>query len=233
MFMHNPRLPRMREVLDDAKSVGPVRWIASAFSFLGTGDFARRNIRTDGRLEPTGCLGDLGWYCIRFTLWALKWQLPHSVTGRILSQSKAVTGRKPAPMEFSGELFFGEGVSAGFYSSFLAAPQQWAFVSGRDGWLRLPDFVHPFNGNEPSFEVNRKEIRVPAAPGTAAPAPGADLAETGHPTAQNTRMLRNFANQVFSGKLNDDWPMWALKTQRVLDACFESAQKSSKPVKIL
>ena len=67
MFMHSPRLPRLREVLDDGKSVGPVRWIASAFSFLGAGDFARRNIRADGRLEPTGCLGDLGWYCIRFT----------------------------------------------------------------------------------------------------------------------------------------------------------------------
>ena len=38
-------------------------------------------------------------------------------------------------------------------------------------------------------------------------------------------MFRNFANQVFSGKLNDDWPMWALKTQKVLDACHESARR--------
>ena len=227
MFMHNPRLPRIREVLDDGKSVGPVRWIASAFSFLGTGGFSDNNIRVDGRLEPTGCLGDLGWYCIRFTLWALKWQLPRTVTGRILSQSEPTGGRKPAPTEFSAELFFNDGVSAGFYSSFLAAPQQWAFVSGRDGWLRLPDFVHPFNGFEPAFEVNRKEIRVPAAPGVPAPAPGSDLAEFGHATAQNTRMFRNFANQVFSGELNEDWLMWALKTQQVLDACFKSAQAGS------
>jgi hypothetical protein len=40
-------------------------------------------------------------------------------------------------------------------------------------------------------------------------------------------MFRNFANQVFSGKLNDDWPMWALKTQQVMDACFESARNGS------
>ena len=52
----------------------------------------------------------------------------------------------------------------------------------------------------------------------------------GHPTSQDTWMFRNFANQVFSGKLNDDWPSWSLKTQQVLDACFESAQDDGKPV---
>ena len=46
--------------------------------------------------------------------------------------------------------------------------------------------------------------------------------EIGHATAQDTRMLRNFANQVASGKLNEEWPMWALKTQKVLDACLEA-----------
>jgi hypothetical protein len=44
-------------------------------------------------------------------------------------------------------------------------------------------------------------------------------------------MFRDFANQVFSGRLNDDWPMWALKTQRVMDACLESARRNS-PVKL-
>jgi len=232
MFMHHPRLQRIREVLDDGKSIGPVRRIASAFSFLGTDEFSRSNIRLDGRLEPTGCHGDLGWYCIRFTLWALKWQLPHTVTGRILSQSAPIGGRKPTPTEFSAELFFDDGVSAGFYSSFLAAVQQWVFVSGRDGWLRVPDFVHPFNSREPVFEINRTEIRVPAVPGAQMPAAGSDPAELGHATAQNTVMFRNFASQVFSGKLNEEWPMWALQTQQVLDACFESAQRGSKPVKI-
>jgi predicted dehydrogenase len=231
MFMHSPRLNRIREVLDDGKSVGPLRRISSAFSFLGTGDFFHDNIRMDGRLEPSGCLGDLGWYCLRFALWTMNWQLPHTVTGRILSQSTAVSGSLPTPTELSAELFFDGGVSAGFYCSFLAPLQQWVSVSGQKGWLRLPDFVHPFDSYEPAFELNQSEVRVPEAGGGKVPS-GADRTAGSHPTAQDTRMFRNFANQVFSGKLNDDWPMWALKTQQVMDACFESAQETGKPIKL-
>ena len=227
MFMHGARLNRIREALDDDKCVGPLRRISSAFSFLGSGGFSDNNIRVDGRLEPTGCLGDLGWYCIRIALWATKWQLPHTVTGRILAQSEPTGGRKPAPTDFSAELIFDNGISSGFYCSFLAAYQQWAFVSGVNGWVWVPDFVHPFNSREPAFEVNQKEIRLPVVAGVKTTPPGDDLGELGHPTAQNTIMFRNFANQVFSEKLNDEWPMWALKTQQVMDACFESAQKNS------
>jgi predicted dehydrogenase len=237
MFMHNQRLVRVREVFDDGRSVGPVRRISSAFSFYVGEDFFRDSIRVNGCLEPTGCLGDLGWYSLRFSLWTMNWQLPHTVTGRILSQSTAVSGRVLAPTELSGELFFDDGVSAGFYCSFLAPLQQWVSVSGQKGWLRMPDFVHPFDTYEPAFEVNRSEVRVTdpssvtalrrmEAGGGKVPS-GADRTAAGHPTAQDTRMFRNFASQVFSGKLNDDWPMWALKTQQVMDACFESARNGS------
>jgi predicted dehydrogenase len=224
MFMHSPRLARVREYLDDGKSIGPVRRISSGFSFYFGDEFFRDNIRVDGRLEPTGCLGDLGWYSLRFALWAMNWQLPREVTARILSQSTAVNGRTPAPTEFSGELIFDGNVSLGFYCSFVAGLQQWVNVGGMNGWLHLPDFVHPFDSYEPAFTVNRNEIRVTDAGGVKCP-PGVDAAIQGHPTAQDARMFRNFADQVFSGKLNDDWPMWALKTQQVMDACFADALK--------
>jgi predicted dehydrogenase len=225
MFMHSPRLARVREVLEDGKSVGPVRRISSAFSFYVGEAFFQDNIRVNGRLEPAGCLGDLGWYCIRFALWTMNWQMPREVTGRILSQSAAVDGRVPPPPEFSGELIFDGGVSAGFYCSFLAPNQQWVSVSGQKGWLRLPDFVHPFDSREPAFEVNRSEIRLRDAAGDPTRTAGADPGEMGHPTSQDTRMFRNFADQVFTGKLNDEWPMWALKTQQVMDASYADALK--------
>jgi predicted dehydrogenase len=229
MFMHSPRLARVREILDAGQSVGRIRRFSSAFSFYPHDEKSfKDNIRTDGALEPAGALGDLGWYSIRFALWTLDWQLPREVTGKILSLSSTTGGRMPSPMEFSGELFFDDGVSVEFYSSFLTGRQQWVHVSGQNGWLRLPDFVHPLDGYEPSFEVNEKmiccdsEVKCP---------PGADAMLQGHPTAQDTRMFRNFADQIFSGKLNDDWPAWALKTQKVLDACLEAARHGS-PVKL-
>jgi predicted dehydrogenase len=217
MFMHSPRLAKIREVLNDGQSVGEIRRISSAFSFYGADNFLRDNIRVNGALEPAGCLGDLGWYCLRFALWTMNWQLPGEVTGNILSQSGS-----PVPTEFSGELIYDGGVSAGFYCSFLANKQQWAHISGQKGWLRVPGFVQPLNSYEPAFEVNDAEVRTPAA--VKCP-PGADPAGFGHATAQATLMWRNFADQIFSGQLNEDWPRWALPTQRVMDACLEAARR--------
>jgi predicted dehydrogenase len=222
MFMHSQRLAKVREILNDGKNVGEIRRISSAFSFYPGKDFFRDNIRVDGALEPAGCLGDLGWYSIRFILWALNWQLPRAAGGKILSQSEALPNRPSAPSEFSGELFYDDGVSVEFYSSFRAARQQWVHVSGQKGWLRLPDFVHPFDSFEPAFEVNEKFITV--ASDVKCP-PGVDPFPQGHATAQDTRMWRNFADQIFSGKLNEDWPMWSLQTQKVLDACHEAARR--------
>jgi len=221
MFMHSPRLARVREVLDDGQSVGPVRRIASAFSFNPGPEFFSTNIRANGALEPAGCLGDLGWYSIRFALWTLNWQMPREVTGRLLGQSEALPGRPSAPTEFSAGLLYDGGVSVEFYSSFRAAKQQWTHVSGEKGWLLVPDFVHAFNSYEPAFEVNEKIVRIE---GVKCP-PGVDPILQGHPTSQDTWMFRNFATQVFSGKLNTDWPMWAWKTQKVLDACLEAGRR--------
>ena len=223
MFMHSPRLPKIRAALDDGQSLGQLQRMSSGFSFYFGDDFFQKNIRVDAALEPAGCLGDLGWYSIRFFLWTLNWQLPHTITAKILAQSPS-----GAPTEFSAELFFDGGVSAEFYSSFLTAKQQWVAVGGRNGWLRLPDFIHPRNGYEPVFELNGTEVRTDS--GTKCP-PGADPSGFGHATAQDTRMWRNFANQIFSGQLNEDWPMWARQTQKVLDACL-AAGRSGSPVRI-
>jgi len=212
MFMHDRRLDQIRAVLDDGASVGPLKRITSHFSFPGSEEFLRGDIRVDGALEPFGSLGDLGWYCIRFALWTMNWQMPSRVEGRVISRAGNNSSR--VPLEFSGELFFDGGVSSGFYCSFLTAFRQWADISGAVGHLRVPDFVLPVPGGETAFEVNNRN--VPSDHSADQPA-----------TAQETNMIRNFANQIFSGKLNDEWPMWALKTQQVTDACFESARRDS------
>jgi len=133
------------------------------------------------------------------------------------------------PTDFSAELIFADGVSAGFYCSFINFRQQWVNVSGPQGYLQVPDFVNPIYGDATSFEVvqfgqdghkvlpNTRQITVP------------DHACT-HPTSPESNLFRNFANQIASGKLNSDWPEWSRKTQIVLDACLASARAAGKPI---
>ncbi len=60
------------------------------FSFCGTEEFAKSNIRASGELEPLGCLGDLGWYNLRFSLWVMNYQLPLRVSGRMLTELRRI-----------------------------------------------------------------------------------------------------------------------------------------------
>jgi len=225
MFMHNHRLAAVRQVLDDGVSVGEIRRIMAIFSFLGHPDFAQKNIRASLELEPAGCLGDLGWYCLRFALWAMKWQLPREVIGRTLSARSDSQGPASGPLEFSGELFFANGVSAGFYSSFTAQNQRWANVTGVNGSLRMDDFIHPFNPAALAYQLNDAMVPVPVARLT--DQSGRELVQT-----QEVNMFRNFAKQVRSGRLNEEWPQWSWRTQLVQDACLESARLGGWPVKV-
>jgi predicted dehydrogenase len=223
MFMHNRRLDQIRETLNDGNSVGQIKRITSHFSFLGSEDFMRANIRASRALEPAGCLGDLGWYCLRFALWAMNGQMPIRVDGKIIS--RAANNPDGVPVEFSGELFFDGGVSSGFYCSFLAANQQTVTITGTKGLLKVPDFVNPFRG-EPAFETFKVEFHSDGGNSFAQPVsqkfPHTESGDN-PAVAQEANMFRNFANQIFSGKLNDDWPEIALKTQQVQDDCLAAA----------
>jgi predicted dehydrogenase len=235
MFMHSRRLALLRQVLDDRKSVGTVLRLASQFSFQAPENFLTQNIRARDDLEPLGCLGDLGWYNLRFFLWVMNEQLPERVTGRVLAEHAAGAGRPGVPLEFAGELFFPGGVSSAFYCSFRAANQQWAVVSGTQGYLTVPDFVIPFYGSEVSFEVNAPVFRPE----------GCNFNMEGHarrfavneysngmPDAQETNMIRTFAQLVTSGQLDPRWPDNALRTQQTLDACLQSARQGGQSVPV-
>jgi predicted dehydrogenase len=231
MFSHSLRLPAMRSVLDDGAGVGEIRRITSAFAFRGQGDFIEANIRANGALEPLGCLGDLGWYCIRFSLWVMKWEMPRAVSARLISHAGRA-GSKPVPTDLSGELLFGNGVSAGFSCSFTTALQQWAVISGTVGQLTVPDFVIPRAGPELEFNVvESKGIGDALNPSIVTDSRRIAVAEHGecHPTSQETRMFRDFGDQIRLGTLNREWPEISLKTQRVADLCYAAAVAGPAP----
>lgn len=236
MFVHSRRLDRMREVLEDAKSVGQIKRIQSAFSFRAPEEFFSTNIRAHSALEPHGCLGDLGWYCIRFALWVMKGQMPRQVSGRLLAKLGRKDSPAPVPTEFSGELLFDGGVSAGFYCSFVTDLEQWARVSGTTGSLRVEDFVLPFSGSELDFELHRAAFHVRGCDFDMKPETrriAVSEHSHGHAGAQEVNLFRNFATAVRSGRLDEQWPEMALKTQQVMNACLDSANDGGKPVEPL
>jgi predicted dehydrogenase len=235
MFMHSGRLQQIRETLDDGHSIGRLRRIATQFSFCAPDEFLQNNIRMHGDLEPLGCLGDLGWYNIRFTLWVMNWQLPQRVTGRMLAEARRPDSAATVPMEFSAELFFADGISASLYCSFQTENQQWANVSGTKGYLHVPDFVLPLFSSEVAFDVSNHVFNIR----------GCDFRMEQHTrrvalpeysdsaiNSQETNLFRNFAHLALSGKPDDSWSDIALKTQQVLDACLASARQDGKPVEL-
>ncbi|RMF42547.1 MAG: gfo/Idh/MocA family oxidoreductase [Planctomycetota bacterium] len=233
MFMHSQRLPLVRTLLDDPQRIGKLRRMACQFSFAGDEEFRRRNIRTHSELEPYGCLGDLGWYCTRIFLWIMQGQMPVEVRARTLSHLQGDSSPEPVPGEFSAELLFPDGVSATFYNSFVTENQQWFHVSGDRGYLRVHDFVLPFHDAEVDaevgqdvFSVNNCEFHMEHHLTRHA----VREYDAGHDTAQEVRLFRNFAKIVLDGNLDPSWPEWTLKTQRVLDACYQSAARDGSPI---
>ena len=235
MYMHSARMAAMRSAIDDPATVGQIKRIATQFSFCAPDEFKQSNIRTDSRLEPHGCLGDLGWYTIRFALWVMNYQMPVAVTGRILDSIHREGSPDPVPMEFSGELFFEGGVSASFYNSFLTQHQEWANVSGTVGYLHVDDFVLPFRGDKLGYRTSVSDFQVD----------GCDFEmvnETQHFTvdeaansaanSQEANLFRRFSEFVNSGNFDPHWPEISLKTQLVLDACFASALKGSAQIEL-
>lgn len=233
MFMHSARLALLRKVLDDPEGVGRVRRIVSQFSFKAPDDFLRENIRVSSALEPMGCLGDLGWYDVRFALWTMGWELPQQVSGRALAVAKRPDSPGTVPTEFSGELLFGGGVSASFYCSFITENQQWANVSGDRGYVQLDDFVLPNLGSEVAFHLEQPFYRIEGCDFKYEPHSRRFAVREysdGAADAQETRMIRTFSDLALRGEPDPFWSDAALETQRVLDACLASSREGGRLV---
>ena len=48
--------------------------------FTGDAGFLANDIRVKKGLDGLGCLGDMGWYCVRAALWAYGFEKPVSVS---------------------------------------------------------------------------------------------------------------------------------------------------------
>ncbi|KAJ1563542.1 hypothetical protein HK096_000533, partial [Nowakowskiella sp. JEL0078] len=107
---HNPRTETLRKFLHPAEGeseIGKIRSVIATLSWFGIDE---SNIRLKPELEPMGALGDIGWYTVRYALFAYDFEIPQKVVGVITGVHKA-TG---AARSFSGVLLFKDNRSATF-----------------------------------------------------------------------------------------------------------------------
>ena len=84
MLPHHERTRLILDCVTDEAKVGRVDRIETNFSFLGGDDFDGSNIRTQKDGDPQGCIGDLGWYCIRYGLMVFGKLGSKAVNARVL-----------------------------------------------------------------------------------------------------------------------------------------------------
>ncbi len=199
MWPHHPRSGRLRQFLDSG-GIGPVRRVASAFTFPMK-PLDPRNIR----LQPEtagGSLLDVGCYPVYGIRWALG--------------AEPVRAWASAQFEFgvdvamNGVLWFAAGQVATFDCGFIHPFRQWLEITGTEGVVFVPDMWLP--PKRAIFEVRRGgsyDIEV--------------VAVEGHDQIQH--MLENFGRYVLEGRPVTPPPEEAVMTLKALDALAKSARE--------
>ncbi len=232
MFMHSKRPPLVKHQIESGE-IGTLRRLTSQFSFAGDEEFQKSNIRAHSGLEPHGCLGDLGWYCIRYFMLLMNGEMPLQVSARTLSTLRAEGSPGTVPGQFTADLTFRSGVTAAFYCSFITENQQWVHASGDQGNLRVDDFVLPYHRPEVAFTVTKDRFDVDNCEfhmENHQTRHSVREYDSNHATAQEANLIRNFCSIVQSGSIDPSWAKWTLDTQKVLDACFNSSQQDGAPI---
>lgn len=226
MFMHSARMPLLADSLHGPQGIGPMRRIATQFSFRGDDAFRQSNIRSNSLYEPHGALGDLGWYNIRLILWAMRWQSPIKITATCHSTFQGTGSPKAVPSQLSAELTFDKGVTASFYCSFETEHQQWAHFSGERGSVWVEDFVLPYFGSNAGFDILRPEFVAKECDfHMHRRCHHLSVAEydSGHAPSQEINMFETFHRALQQSQPDESWGRMTLQTQQVIDAVFAAA----------
>ena len=145
MLVHHKRSKQIDRLFADT-TWQPKR-VTSAFTFAAPIEFlAGGNIRTNG-MDPLGCLGDVGWYCIRFGLSAFG-DKPAYVRARVW---EATDGGVPTDMDCDVSFSRGDPERTvlsprllTFHCSFHHHLRQCVEATSSDGRIvRMDDFVIP------------------------------------------------------------------------------------------
>ncbi len=147
MFVHNPRT---RDIIASLSGDNYISRIQSDFTFAGNQDFFRNNVRISANGDVLGCIGDLGWYCIRMAL--LVFQCP-AVSAQVVHAEVTSDG---VPIDATCVVTFqstkkkddddghiGRTKILSFHCSFLHPLNQSVTMFGTQRSIHVDDFVIP------------------------------------------------------------------------------------------
>lgn len=225
MFMHNERTAAMRAVLDDTESFGVPKSVVSNFTLPAAADGAWDNVRMKASTEPFGALGDLGWYCLRVSLWAFNYADAEAVSCHYLQATD-----EGVPLHCTGTIKFSEGRAATFDCSFVHAWRESAEVFSSKKCLFVEDFVIPGMIESGRFMVSQRGYGKKAL---CLPLESVKYTDVGgRGCLQHTKLVENMSKIVLSGELQAFWPRISLQTQLLMGACEASAKAEGRWVKI-
>ncbi|MDG3002383.1 Gfo/Idh/MocA family protein [Paludisphaera mucosa] len=213
-FVHHPRTAAVKA----SKELGTPRSLHTAF-YIPSPD--RGNIRLDVNQEPTGALGDLGWYSMRAVVEYL------APAGRV-AKAAAVLERDPengAVVRASGLIAFEGGEASTFDVGYTAGTVAMDLsLFGTAGVIGMDDFVLDWAD---SFAYKNPDLPVGYTFRTG-PATRKDVTFIPTPTAfaQEVLMVDHFAEIAASGDLarRAAYAEAAIQTQRYLDALWQAAR---------
>ncbi len=211
-FVHHPRRAAIRAALD--ARIGQPRVLHAVF-YSGLKD--RANIRFDPAREPTGALGDLGWYCMRAVVEYLQ-------PGGALSRTEAV-GRRDADTgaltQVTGLLAFASGESATFGVGFESGTMVNALsLFGPKGAITMDDFMMNWTDSLefqapdiPTGYTHRRGMMTPR---------DFTFVETPSETPQQVLMIENFTDLARAGdpRTQAEHAAATTTTQHYLDAVW-------------
>ena len=152
MFVHHPRTNFILNNKTIVKKLGSVHRVDASFTFLGDDDFLNNDIRTSEHGDPLGCIGDLGWYCVRFGL--LVFGDSYVESAKVVHVEMNSAG---VPVDATCLVSFGHNRMLSFHCSFRYPLNQRFQILGSKDLLTIDDLILPREGAN-SFSLHNQYL---------------------------------------------------------------------------
>ncbi|CAJ1959102.1 unnamed protein product [Cylindrotheca closterium] len=243
MFPHHSRMSNILERVAAGNDVGSVDRIQCSFTFLADEAFLNgNNIRArkeDG--DPHGCIGDVGWYCIRFGLMVYERLGINVISAKVVD---CEVNQHGVPIDATCVVRFEGGKVLWFHCGFKTPLRQQFEICGSKKSILLDDLVLP-RESPSSFELKSTKL-------TAHDLVTVDEKETvdcpNSPphevllwkTFQSIARRLDASTQTGASEWKGDtaaeankWGAMSLLNQKVIDALMKSIAEDGSEVKII